>query len=442
MKRLFSGLVLSQFMMLLLLSNGYAGNIGTADILGGAVTTPKLADGAVTTPKLADGAVTNEKISGMISAYKISSTGLDADTVDGLDAANFSLSGHSHSDLAALVHNHGSDDILGEIGVEKLGAYSGVKIVQTGSANNTNTFNSLKMALNSINDADISHRYVVVVMPGIYEEFASDPSERLKIQSYVDVIGASKNGTVLRLGDYLSISLCSFSSISDITIEKVGSGLTLSNDFSARTVNVSVKNCDFILKHYNANGIVLLEPYNSTFDGITIHKNTDLAFGDTIGLSVDVGRNSSIYYDVSSIVLKNIKITGHMQVGMYYIDFKNIPKQSLNIDNIYVDIQTPPYTYSNAINSYASSLTIRNSIIKNNLSSYNHGAVGSSLTVNNCEINRLYSQSSDDAITNSKISVIEQTGDLPSVRVGGSQIGSIVGNVKTVNCYNTNFDPI
>ena len=64
---------------------------------GSGVKTGHIRDGAVTTSKIADGSVTDAKITGQISATKISSTGLNADTVDGLHSADLATAVHSHS---------------------------------------------------------------------------------------------------------------------------------------------------------------------------------------------------------------------------------------------------------------------------------------------------------------------------------------------------------
>ena len=54
--------------------------------------------GGVTTAMLAAGAVTGAKITGPISASKISSTGLNADTVDNNHAADFATATHNHDE--------------------------------------------------------------------------------------------------------------------------------------------------------------------------------------------------------------------------------------------------------------------------------------------------------------------------------------------------------
>src|SRR5512139_3679394 len=77
--------------------------VKTGHIQDGAVTTSKIAVSAVTSSVIASGAVTNAKITGPISAAKISSTGLNADTVDGKHAA----------DLAPAVHAHPTSQVTG-----------------------------------------------------------------------------------------------------------------------------------------------------------------------------------------------------------------------------------------------------------------------------------------------------------------------------------------
>lgn len=243
MKNLLFRSMFFQVMVLLLVCNGYAGNVGTVDILDAAITTPKIADFAVTTPKIADGAVTDAKISGQISASKISSAGLDADTVDGLSAVDFSLANHSHLDLAPAIHDHSAEDIIGVIGAEKIKTYSGVKIVHTGPSNNSDTFNSITSALNSITDNDSNHRYAIVVMPGVYD--ISTQSNALEVNQYIDIIGFSKTNTVLRLlDDWTEIFMYSNTSISNITIQKINMWITI--EINGQN-NIEVTNCNLEL---------------------------------------------------------------------------------------------------------------------------------------------------------------------------------------------------
>jgi len=63
----------------------------------GSISNVMIADGAVSGAKIGDGQVTNPKITGPIDGSKISSTGLNADTVDGLHASAFASASHPHS---------------------------------------------------------------------------------------------------------------------------------------------------------------------------------------------------------------------------------------------------------------------------------------------------------------------------------------------------------
>jgi hypothetical protein len=75
------------------------GAVTTSKLAAGAVTTSALAAGAVASDKIAAGAVSDVNITGPISASKINSVGLDADTVDGNHAADFAAVGHNHDAL-------------------------------------------------------------------------------------------------------------------------------------------------------------------------------------------------------------------------------------------------------------------------------------------------------------------------------------------------------
>jgi hypothetical protein len=79
------------------------GSTGQDSTRGAGVKTPHLQNSAVTTLKIADGAVTDAKISGPISGAKISTSGLNADMVDGKHA----------SELAPAVHVHSQSDVAG-----------------------------------------------------------------------------------------------------------------------------------------------------------------------------------------------------------------------------------------------------------------------------------------------------------------------------------------
>ncbi len=83
--------------------------VRSVDIAKAAIYKEHIATGAINTYKILDGSIKNIDIaaSAGISASKINSVGLDADTLDGKHASAFATSGHDHdSAYSALAHNH------------------------------------------------------------------------------------------------------------------------------------------------------------------------------------------------------------------------------------------------------------------------------------------------------------------------------------------------
>ena len=113
--------------------------VGTNDIADSAITTPKIADSAVSTSKIADGAITAAKLA-----------------------------------PGAVVP----------------AGYMGMKVVHKGQVDGVNAFNSVTAALNAITDASESNRYLVKVMPGVYDE-------RVIMKSFIDISGSGQDNTVI-----------------------------------------------------------------------------------------------------------------------------------------------------------------------------------------------------------------------------------------------------
>ncbi len=132
------------------------GTSGQDTNAGAGVKTGHIQDSAVTNSKIADGAVTDGKIAGPISGAKVSSAGLDADTLDGGHAVDFQRK------------------------------YANTLVV----AKSGGDFADVVAALNSITDSSAANPYLVKIMPGSY--VASSPAV---IPQYVEVEGSGQDAT-------------------------------------------------------------------------------------------------------------------------------------------------------------------------------------------------------------------------------------------------------
>jgi hypothetical protein len=157
-----------------------------------------------------------------------------------------------------------SDKISGSIGVEKLSSYVGVRVVHKGACDNVNTFNSIGSAIASIVDESDTNRYLVKVMPGVYDE-------KVVMVPYVDISGSGQSNTIITSSsDRNTLVAIKESSLSDVTI----------------TTNPNT----------GSYGVVATAPEPSINNGKTIFRNVTVRIngGATVGVHVASG-SYSIY---------------------------------------------------------------------------------------------------------------------------------------------------
>jgi pectin methylesterase-like acyl-CoA thioesterase len=154
----------------------------------------------VKTGHIQDGAVTDSKITGPISSLKISTSGLNADMVDGKHAADFADVNHSHDSLYQK-------------------KYENVLVV----AKSGGDFADPVAAINSISDAYAENPYLIKIMPGIYDI----GSNTIYMKEYVDIEGSGENVTKI-IGDIINdttrgvLNGARNSEIRSLTIENTG----------------------------------------------------------------------------------------------------------------------------------------------------------------------------------------------------------------------------
>lgn len=178
-------------------------HIGEADGVSGQDTNT---GSGIKTGHIQDGAVTDAKISGPISASKISSAGLDADTLDGKHASDFAGSAHDHDAVYQRLYNN-------------------VLVVST---DGNGDFTSPVDAVNAITDASVSNPYLIRIMPGVY----NIGTGTIVMKSYVDMRGSGEDITKItgayddgNTGTTGLLIGASYSEVSDLTVENTSAGL-------------------------------------------------------------------------------------------------------------------------------------------------------------------------------------------------------------------------
>jgi hypothetical protein len=178
------------------------GATGQNTATGSGVKTAHIQDGAITTAKIAAGAVADAQIAGPISASKISSTGLNADTVDGKHASAF----RQKVPTAIVVSPEGNADFTDPVA-----------------------------ALQSIIDASASKPYLVKILPGVYTVTSS-----IIAKPFVDIEGSGQGVTkVVRNGGSEVLQLASDAEVRDLTLTGQGTAVVARTVAGAGNVKLS-----------------------------------------------------------------------------------------------------------------------------------------------------------------------------------------------------------
>jgi len=224
--------------------------VTTAKLADGAVTTTKILDSAVTSTKIANGAVTDAKISGLISASKISSVGLNADTVDGKHASDLANAVHTHAqtDVTGLqAALSGKSDVTHNHDTLYQQKYGKVAVVAQTGGDYTDPVTAMNNVATWCGTPSAASPCLMKIMPGIYNVVT------LEMHEYVDIEGSGELSTkILGSGNYPvsnngAVNGASNAEIRSITIESMGV-LELSVGMYNNTASPKITNVTIISK--------------------------------------------------------------------------------------------------------------------------------------------------------------------------------------------------
>lgn len=254
-------------------------------------------------------------------------------------------------------------------------------------------------AMNSITDASVDNRYLVKIMPGVYNITGRDTA--LEAQSFVDIEGSGKDVTVLRKQDgwtAVHVGGVTNSEIRNLTIESLTGGMT-----------------SYVIP------LIIAGPQSFQADNV----NINIIFAP-YGASGSIG----VWLDGGNATLKNFKVMISGADSTSFSGYWLMHTGNVILDNATVEAMAPASSFS-GIHLRGTYATVKDFKVTgvdfaNESNSIMSTSIGwlSSITFYNSELPR---------ITNGN--------DYPAVAVN-SMVGTVVGKFKTFNCYTKDFDPI
>lgn len=295
-------------------------------------------------------------------------------------------------------------------------------------------FTSISAALASINNASATNRYVIKVMPGIY-------NESIQMKEYVDLVGSGRENTKIT-----SSALHTVSGANNSTIE-----------------NVWVDNFD-----YPNPGIL---PFPYSLPAAILNDNTAMEINNvkiTASNSDEVGYEAAgikFFGAVNGVVSNSdISVSGDDTAIGIFINYVYSPGPDVTVSNctIYVKATSEnPNSWNTGIsNGYKA--TVRDSVITAEGARYNNVFYNGEATVSNSVLKAIAgsntgenevmynSSSGTNVVTGSKL-ILSGNGSSKNCAVSrNSKIGSSLiqgpicgsSNIKIVNSWDENFNSI
>ena len=266
------------------------GSVATADIANKAVTAAKIANATITATQLADGAVTNAKIAaGAVTADKL---GIVCPSGQYLQ-----YNGTTWACNVGTAGPQGIQGVQGPVGPQGPAAkYANVIVV----AKSGGDFTSVRSAVDSIENSSETNRYLIKIMPGVYDESqGGNPGTNYAIQpkSFVTIQGSGIDATKVIMHRATNTETSPYGGIIVYDLRFINN-ITISD----MTVEASIDSCI-----YDGYGATMSPIQISYSDHIHLSNLKLIAKGSetNIGLQIDrtlntEARNIEIVADTSS----------------------------------------------------------------------------------------------------------------------------------------------
>ncbi len=368
---------------------GFAGNIGTNDILDGAVTTPKIANGAVTASKLGITCPAGQylQFSGTTWVCSVGTVGPQGE-----------VGPQGPQGVKGDTGLTGPQGVQGEPGTGTP-HYANVIVV----AKSGGDYSDPISAIQSITNASATNPYLVKIMPGVYTV-----SSMMVMKPFVHVEGSGESITTVTgsIPNNGIVKCVSNAELRNITIESnYGSGA-----YGIETSGANIKISNVTVNVYSNSGTRGIYTYGSDYAApVVLNKVTILSKSDSDQIGIYAEPRTSITANNLKIIMTQSSPSNNSAIGIF------------NYYEAQIDLDASSISMPNMTNSLG--VLIAGS-----------GVVPTTSKIKNSIITATKAIQNNEGIPNPALS---------QAFVNNSEInGLMIGAIKCISSFNSNYDPI